>query len=99
MLAGNLFQQLYSTVDSIIVGNTLGKEALGAVGASFPIIFFLVSLFIGITMGTSILISQYFGAKDFARIKRAMNTAYIFLLIASAVLRRILCPKPFRTFA
>ena len=86
MLMGNVFQQLYSTVDSIIVGNTLGKEALGAVGASFHVIFFLVSLFIGVTMGTSIIISQYFGAQDHEKIKRAMDTAYLSLFVASIFL-------------
>ncbi len=86
MLMGNVFQQLYSTVDSIIVGNALGKEALGAVGASFHIIFFLVSLFMGVTLGTSIIISQYFGARDHEKIKRAMDTAYVFLFAASLVL-------------
>lgn len=83
MLIGNVFQQLYNVADSIIVGRVIGKEALGAVGAAFPILFLLVALIIGITMGYSILISQYFGARDMARVKCAIDTAYIILFISS----------------
>jgi putative MATE family efflux protein len=86
MLVGNIFQQLYNTVDSIIVGKFLGKEALAAVGTSFPIIFLLVSLIMGITMGATILISQYFGAKDMEKVKKTIDTAYITLFIASIIL-------------
>ena len=64
MLLGNLFQQLYNIVDTIIVGNFLGKEALAAVGASFPIVFTLISLIIGVASGGTIVIAQYFGAGD-----------------------------------
>ncbi len=83
MLIGNVFQQSYNLVDSIVVGRAIGKSALAAVGASFPIIFLLVSLIIGATMGFSILISQFFGAKDMARVRRAIDTSYIFLFFAS----------------
>jgi putative MATE family efflux protein len=79
MLLGNVFQQLYNIVDSIIVGKVLGKEALASVGASFPIIFTLIALLIGIGSGFSIVISQYYGAKDIDRVKRAIDTMYIFL--------------------
>lgn len=64
MLAGNVFQQLYNVVDSIVIGHFVGKEALAAVGASFPFIFVLVAMVIGIGMGFSIVISQYFGARQ-----------------------------------
>jgi putative MATE family efflux protein len=83
MLAGNVLQQSYNVVDSIIVGRAIGKSALAAVGASFPILFLLISLIIGATMGFSILISQFFGAKDMARVRRTIDTSYIFLFIAS----------------
>ncbi len=86
MLIGNVFQQLYNIVDSIIVGNFLGKEALAAVGASFPIVFTLISLIIGIASGAMIIISQYFGAKDIERVKRTISTFYIFVFIASLVI-------------
>jgi putative MATE family efflux protein len=82
MLLGNLFQQLFSVVDSIVVGNFVGKEALAAVGASFPVIFIMVSMIIGLVMGTTVVISQYFGAKDFVKVKRAIDTMYIFSSVA-----------------
>ena len=85
MLLGNVFQQLFSVVDSIIVGKFVGKEALAAVGASFPVIFIMVSLIIGLVMGTTVVISQYFGAKDFVKVKRAIDTMYIYTAIAGIV--------------
>jgi putative MATE family efflux protein len=86
MLLGNVFQQLYNIIDSIIVGNFLGKEALAAVGASFPVMFVLISLIVGVSSGFTIVIAQYFGAKDFGRVKRTINTLIIFLFISSIVL-------------
>ncbi|TSA24535.1 MAG: MATE family efflux transporter [Bacteroidetes bacterium] len=83
MLLGNVFQQLYNVVDTIIVGRFIGKEALAAVGTSFPIIFMLISFIIGITMGFTIIISQYFGAREMDKVKRAINTLYIFVFMAS----------------
>jgi putative MATE family efflux protein len=85
MLLGNVFQQLYNVVDSIVVGQFIGKEALAAVGASFPIIFAFLSLLIGIATGSTIVIAQYFGAKDIEKVKRTINTLFIFLIIASIV--------------
>jgi putative MATE family efflux protein len=86
MLLGNLFQQLYNVVDSIIVGQFIGKEALAAVGASFFIIFTLISLIIGISTGGTIVISQFFGAKKFPEVKRAIDTLYIFFFVASIIM-------------
>ncbi len=85
MLLGNVFQQLFSVVDSIVVGKFIGKEALAAVGASFPVIFIMVSLIIGLVMGTTVVISQYFGAKDFVKVKRAIDTMYIYSAIAGII--------------
>ena len=86
MLIGQVFQQLYTFVDQIIVGNYLGKEALAAVGASFPIIFTLIALIIGIASGGTIVISQYFGAKNFFKVKRAIDTLFIMLAGAAVLL-------------
>ncbi len=83
MVLGNIFQQLYNVVDSIVVGNYIGKEALAAVGASFPIIFTLISLIIGIATGATIIISQYFGAKKMDQVRKAIDTLFIFLFFAS----------------
>ncbi|TFG62483.1 MAG: MATE family efflux transporter, partial [Spirochaetales bacterium] len=83
MLIGNLFQQLYNMVDSIVVGQGVGKEALAAVGASFPIMFFMISIVMGITMGASIMLSQFFGAKDMVKLRKTIDTTYIFMLVSS----------------
>jgi len=86
MLIGQMFQQLYTFVDQIIVGNFLGKEALAAVGASFPVIFTLIALVIGIASGGTIVISQFFGARDFRMVKRAIDTVFILLFAAALIL-------------
>jgi len=86
MLLGNIFQQLYNTVDSVVVGHFVGKGALGAVGASFPIFFLLISLVIGITMGAGIVLSQFFGAKEYSTVKKVIETTYIFLFWAALVI-------------
>jgi putative MATE family efflux protein len=86
MLLGNLFQQLYNVTDRIIVGQVIDEKALAAVGASFPILFALISFSIGIAAGATIVISQYFGAKDYNNVKKAINTLYIFFFVASIIL-------------
>jgi len=83
MLLGNVFQQLYNIVDSIIVGNFIGKEALAAVGASFPIIFTMIALIIGIASGATIVIAQFFGARDYQTVRKMIDTLFIFLFFAS----------------
>ncbi|HPE88318.1 MAG TPA: MATE family efflux transporter [Spirochaetia bacterium] len=79
MLIGNVFQQFYNMVDSIVVGNFVGTTALAAVGTSFPVIFLMISLVMGLTMGTMVLVSQYFGAKDRAKVRAAVDTGYIIM--------------------
>lgn len=81
MLLGNVFQQLYNIVDTIIIGQYIGTDALAAAGASFPVIFVLISLVIGVTTGITIIISQYYGAKDFEGVRRAIDTAFVFLFL------------------
>lgn len=83
MLIGNFFHIFNTLIDSIIVGNYLGKNALAAIGTSFPVIFALISLIIGVAGGISIVISQYYGAKDLKNVKRAIDTAFVFLFISS----------------
>ena len=86
MIIGNIFQQAYNLVDSIIVGQYLGKEALAAVGASFPIIFLLISLIIGVASGSTIMIAQFYGAKQMDKVKLTNSTLMIFLLVASFII-------------
>jgi len=89
MLLGNVFQQLYNVVDSIIIGKVLGKEALAAVGANFPLIFALISFVVGIAIGSTVIISQYFGAKQMDNVKKAIDTLYIFMFFASLLITTI----------
>lgn len=83
LLLGNLFQQLYNTVDSIVVGNFVGKHALGAVGASFPLMMFLVSLFLGFGIAATVMIAQAYGAGDRDRVHRIAQTIYTSSLIGA----------------
>lgn len=86
ILLGNLFQQLYSTIDSVIVGNMLGKDALAVVSDCFNITFAILLIIMGLTLGTNILIAKYFGAKDMKKVKESIDTAYIFLFILSSII-------------
>ena len=81
LLIGNILQQLYNMVDSIIVGNIVGAKALAAVGTGFPVIFMLSSLFMGIGTGATIMVSQYFGAKDYEKLQNTVSTIYKAMLI------------------
>ena len=86
LLIGNLLQQLYNVTDSVIVGQFLGKESLAAVSASFFIYYFIISLVIGIGSGTSVVISQFFGAKKFYKVQKAFSSFFIFMLVAGVLL-------------
>ncbi len=81
LLVGNIFQQLYNMVDSIVVGNFVGEKALAAVGTGFPIIFLMSSLFMGIGTGATVMVSQFYGAKDFKRVNDTVNTIYTAMII------------------
>ncbi len=81
-----LFQQLYNTADSWIVGNFLGKEALAAVNSSGSLIYLLISFFVGASMGAGVVISRYFGAGDTERVSKAVHTNAVFSLICGVVL-------------
>lgn len=96
LLIGNIFQQLYNMVDSIVVGNFIGDKALAAVGTGFPIIFMLSSLFMGIGMGATIMISQFYGANDYDNVRETVNTINTALIGGSIPLSVIgaFCAKP-----
>lgn len=105
LLIGNAFQQLYNMVDSWVVGNFVGTSALAAVGIGFPVIFLLSSLFIGLSIGASVMIAQFIGAGDRDAVRRSVDTVYgtvmlaivpltVFgLLIAGPILRLIQVPE------
>lgn len=83
MLIGNVLQQLYNMVDSIVVGNYVGKLALAAVGTGFPIIFMMAAMFIGLGLGATILISQYIGAGDMNNVQKTAQTIYTAMIVGS----------------
>ncbi|MBE7721651.1 MAG: MATE family efflux transporter [Lacrimispora celerecrescens] len=85
MLIGNVFQQLYSMVDAMVVGRYVGSNALAAVGVAMSILQFLVSVLIGLTTGASVLISQYYGARKYDKMKRMVSTSVVFLGMFSVV--------------
>lgn len=83
MLIGNIAQQLYNTADSIIVGKYVGDNALAAVGSASPILNLLLVLFVGIAVGASIMVAQYFGAKDREKLSHTIGICLSLTAIAS----------------
>ena len=83
MLLGNVAQQLYNTVDSIIVGRFVGDNALAAVGSAGPILNLLLVLFMGVAVGASIMISQYFGARQREDLSKAVGSCFVATGVAS----------------
>ena len=86
IVTGNIIMQLYNVADSIIVGQFVGSDALAAVALSFPIMMLFNSIFIGLSMGANILISQYRGAQNFEALERGVNTTYTLCLILGGVI-------------
>lgn len=85
MLIGNLAQQLYNTADSIVVGKYVGLNALAAVGSASPILNLLLALFVGVSTGAGIVVSQYFGAGDREKLSRSIGNCITLAAIASIV--------------
>ena len=92
MLVGNIAQQLYNTVDSIVVGKYIGDNALSAVGSSAPILNMLLVLFIGISTGASIMVSQYYGAGNRDGISRTVGNAITITAVCCAGLIALATP-------
>lgn len=86
MLIGNVLQQLYSTVDSIIVGRYVSDRALASVGSAFPVLFLLIVLFVAISTGAGVMVSQYFGAKNREGLSRTVGVCITLTAIASAII-------------
>lgn len=85
MLLGNVAQQLYNTVDSVVVGQFVGDNALAAVGSAGPILNLLIVLFVGISVGASIMVSQYLGARNREALSMTIGTCIVLTGIASAL--------------
>ena len=81
LLVGNLFQQLYNTVDTWVVGNFVNNEAYSAVGTVGPIINMLTGFFLGLSSGAGVVISQYYGAKQHDKVQETVHTAILMTLI------------------
>lgn len=86
LLVGNLFQQLYNTVDSVVVGNYIGSQALAAVGSSNSLINLIIGMFMGIATGAGVIISQYYGAKDAQKLHWAVHTCMALSIIGGILL-------------
>lgn len=86
LLVGNLFQQLYNTVDSWVVGNYVSNEAFSAVGTISPIVNLFVSFFSGLSVGAGVLVSQYYGAKQDKKVGEAVHGGFFLVLVLGIVL-------------
>lgn len=86
LFLGNLFQQLYNTADSLIVGNFLGSDALAAVSSSGSLILLLVGFFNGIAVGAGVVIARYFGARDKDNLSKAIHTDLAFGIVSGILL-------------
>ena len=96
LFLGNLFQQLYNTADSLIVGNFLGSDALAAVSSSGSLTFLLVGFFQGLAMGAGVIIARYFGARQKKELHRAIHTTVAFGILCGILLTAggvVLAPK------
>ncbi len=85
LLLGNIFQQFYNTVDTWVVGNYVSNEAFSAVGTVGSIIFMLIGFFSGLASGAGVVISQYYGAKQYDKVNEAVHTSIVMTLVLSVV--------------
>ena len=95
LLLGNLFQQLYNAVDSVIVGQFVSSQALAAVGSSFPLINLLISFFMGLSMGAGVVVSKYFGARDITQMRKSIHSSIVITFIIGIIMTFVgilVCP-------
>lgn len=83
MFAGSVLQQLYNVVDSWVVGNYVGDGALAAVGACYPVTFLIIALFMGLSTGGTVVISQNFGAGRMQQVRDAIDSLYTAVIVAA----------------
>lgn len=88
-MAGNLLQQLYNVVDTLIVGKTLGSDALAAVGASYTLMTFLTSILLGLCMGSGIVFSIYFGRQEPERLRQSVFLSFCLIALATVILNLV----------
>lgn len=101
IMAGNLLQQLYNTADSVIVGQFVSQEALGAVGTCAPLTILFIALALGLSTGASILVSQLYGARQLEEMRKSVSTALILLTILGVIMTvlGVLVAKPLLKYA
>lgn len=92
LLIGNFAQQMYATVDSIVVGRYIGDEALSAVGTSMPVVNLLLVLFMAVATGAGIMVAQYFGAKDRESLSKSIGNAITMIILSSLLITAIGVP-------
>jgi putative MATE family efflux protein len=86
MLLGNLINSGYSIINTIWIGKIVGERAVGATASSFPVVFIFIGLASGATMATTILVSQYYGAKDFDKVKKAVDTSFTIAILLGVLI-------------
>ena len=86
LLVGNIAQQLYNTVDSIVVGKFVGDEALAAVGATMPVFNLIIVMFSAVATGAGIMVAQYFGAREKGNLSRTVGNAMVLTLFVSVLM-------------
>lgn len=86
MLVGNIFQQLYNIADSIIVGQYVGADSLGAIGCTAPITFLFFSICQGLGIGAGIMVAQYFGAKNEEQVKKTLTNSFYIVALSGLLL-------------
>lgn len=89
MMLGNVFQQLYQIVDTIIVGKFIGSDALAAVGASYTLMVFLTSVVLGLCMGSGVVFSYYFGAADEEKLTLSFSSSFLFIGVVTALVNAV----------
>ena len=101
IMAGNLLQQLYNTADSVIVGQFVSQEALGAVGTCAPLTILFIALALGLSTGASILVSQLYGARQLEEMRKSVSTALILLTILGVIMTvlGVLVARPLLKYA
>ena len=91
VLMGNLFQQFYNVVDSIVAGQFLGVQALAAIGSTGALMFFVIGWLNGLTSGFAIMVAQSFGAKDYKRLRKFVANAAWLSIAFAAVMTVVVC--------
>ena len=86
IMGSNLFQQLYNTVDSLVVGRFVSHTALAAVGSAGSVSYLLIGFFMGMGTGAGVVVSQYYGAKDYEKLEKSVHTAVAMSLLFGIVL-------------